>query len=311
MHGGHFHLQGGATTVARAKLWIASILVLLPALAWTCELQDRRLCEKRLTELISYRTAAIDYAFGNVSAGLPTRIDIKFIGTDDPDYRSLGGLLAYDPNRHQLLLPRRMLYSKTPNPLRWASYYWPYYQSAAMQKEFPVIEAIDNALWSAYLQESARASGLTWPHKDCESVEVGTRLPCEMLRGGIVEHVKEDHLRIFNSNRLDRIWPDDFVAFQKRVWRDDLEYAEVQRYGGIALVRPLVGEFGVSRVLAYIARTPFRVEDGNMHASAIRYQQQAREVLTVAKSAAAASMAMPVSLPTERQLKVDNRSSSP
>jgi hypothetical protein len=205
-------------------------------------------------------------------------------------------MVAYDPAQHQLLLPRRMAFSKLPSPLRWASYYWPYYQSAGMQKEFPVIEAIDNALWSAYLQESAQASGLTWPHKDCDSVEVGTRLPCDMLRTGLVEHLKEDHSRLFNVNRLDRIWPDDFLAFQKRVWRDDLEYAEVQRYGGIALVRPLVGEFGVPRVLAYIAQTPFRVGDGNMHASAIRYQQQARQVLTAKPAATAEARTMPVSL---------------
>lgn len=289
------------------KLWIALILALIPALGWACE-QGRRVCEKHLIELIAHRTAAIDYAFGNVSAGLPAQIDVKIIGMDDPDYRSLGGLLAYDPIQHQFLLPRRMLHWKTPNPLRWAGNYWPYYQSAAMQKEFPVIEAIDNALWSAYLQESARVKGLTWPHQDCNSVQVGTRLPCEMLRAGIVEHLKEDHLRIFNSNRMDRIWPDDFLAFQKRVWRDDLEYAEVQRYGGIALVRPLVGEFGVPRVLAYIAQTPFRVEDGNMRASGVRYQVQARQALTTAKSAATtAGMVVPVGLPAERHLKVDNR----
>lgn len=271
-------------------------------------MRDVRVCGKRFTELVSYRTAAIDYAFGNISTGFPARIEIKFVGSDDPDYPSLGGMPAYDPVQHRLLLPRRMLYFKTPNPLRWASYYWPYYQSATMQKDFPVIEAIDNALWSAYLQESARARGLTWPHKDCDSVEVGTRLPCEMLRNGIVEHVKEDHLRIFNANRMDRIWPNDFFAFQKRVWRDDLEYAEVLHYGGIALVRPLVGEFGVSRVLAYIAQTPFRVEEGNMHAAAIRYQQHAREALTAAASpAVTGSLAIPLSLATQPQLKVDDR----
>jgi hypothetical protein len=280
----------------RAKLWIASVVALLPVMGWACEAQDRQLCEHRLTELITHRTAAIDYAFGNVSAGLPMQIDVKFFRADDPDYSGLDGMVAYDPAQHQLLLPRRMVFSKFPNPLRWASYYWPYYQSAVMQKEFPVIEAIDNALWSAYLQESAQASGLTWPHKDCDSVEVGTRLPCDMLRTGLVEHLKEDHLRLFNANRLDRIWPNDFLAFQKRVWRDDLEYAEVQRYGGIALVRPLVGEFGVPRVLAYIAKTPFRVDDGNMHASAIRYQQQARQALAAKPAATAEARTLPVSL---------------
>jgi hypothetical protein len=51
----------------------------------------------------------------------------------------------------------------------------------------------------------------------------------------------------------DRIWPKDFAAFCKRVWRTDAEYRDVQRYGGILLIGPLIGEFGVRRTLAYLA----------------------------------------------------------
>jgi hypothetical protein len=100
-----------------------------------------------------------------------------------------------------------------------------------------------------------------------------------MLVEGIAEHLTEMRGPIFNSNRLDRIWPENFSEFCKRVWRTDQEYLEVQRYGGILLVRPLVDEFGVPRALAYIAQTPFKVEDDNLRASAMRYQETARDSL--------------------------------
>jgi hypothetical protein len=267
--------------MSSASRWLLGLLTLLPLGGMACEMQDHKLCEKQFVELVSHRAEAIDYAFGNVSAGVPAHIDIRFVGPDDPEYKSLGGTIAYLPDTHTLIFPRKFTRSKVPNPLRWASYYWPYYQSAVARRDFPVIETIDNGLWSSYLQEAARARGLTWPHKECESVDVGTRLPCEMLQDGIVEQLKAEHTRLFNSNRVDRIWPENFTEFQKRVWRDDLEYADVQRYGGIALVRPLVGEFGVPRVLTYIAQTPFRVEDGNMRTSAMQYQERARQILSV------------------------------
>src|SRR5262249_52888437 len=157
-----------------------------------------------------------------------------------------------------LIFPRVLLGSKTPNPLRWATYYWPYYQNEQYRQTYPVIEAVDNVLWSAYLQEAAKAHGLQWPHKDCESIDVTKRLPCEMVVKGIAEYVKARNMPIFNSNRIDMIWPEDFSGFRKRVWRkEDPEYLDVQRYGGILLIRPLITEFGVPRALAYIAQTPF------------------------------------------------------
>jgi hypothetical protein len=53
----------------------------------------------------------------------------------------------------------------------------------------------------------------------------------------------------------------------------------VQRYGGILLIGPLIDQFGVPKALAYIAQTPFHVEDNNMRLSAQRYQERARKVL--------------------------------
>ena len=265
--------------------------LLTPLASWACDSNSRRMCEQQFAALVSYRSEAIDYAFGNVFATMPKQILVKFIRSDDKDYPNLDTVL-YDRDRSTMVFPRRVLSYKLPNPLRWAAYYWPFYENERQHQDFPVIESIDNALWSAYLQEMAKARGLPWPHKDCESVEVGKRLPCEMLAGGIAEHVKENHQRIFNSNRVDRIWPEDFAAFQKRVWRTDLEYGEVMRYGGIMLIRPLINEFGVPRTLTYIAQTPFHVEGSSLKAAALEYQERARAALSAVPLAPVAAAAV-------------------
>jgi hypothetical protein len=261
------------------RWWIALAGTLVPLIGTACESGDRARCKQQLGTLVSYRTEAISGAFGDVSGAMPDDIQIKFVGTKDPEYALYSGRVAYDQQRGALIIPRRFLAAKTPNPLRAAVYYWPFYQNREYRETFPVIEALDNALWGAYLQEAAHSRGLTWPHRECTSVDVGERLPCEMLVEGIAEHLTEMRGPIFNSNRLDRIWPEDFAEFRKRVWRTDQEYLEVQRYGGILLVRPLVDEFGVPRALAYIAQTPFRIENENLRASAMHYQEVARNSL--------------------------------
>ncbi len=55
----------------------------------------------------------------------------------------------------------------------------------------------------------------------------------------------------------------------------------MQRYGGLLLVRPLIGEFGVPRALAYLVQTPFRIVDNNLRVSAQRYQDRARDALRI------------------------------
>ena len=90
---------------------------------------------------------------------------------------------------------------------------------------------------------------------------------------------------MFNENRIDRIWPENFAEFERRVWRtSDQEYLDVQRYGGILLAEPLVSEFGVLRAISYMAQTPFHIEENNLHVSAVRYQQRARDALTAANA---------------------------
>lgn len=262
------------------KFWFACLSLLFPLLSLACENVDRRTCKKQLGALVSYRAEAIETAFGDLSGTLPDELQIKFIQTSDPEYRQYSGRVAYDQRNQVLVIPYRFFGAKMPNPLRATAYYWPFYQSRLYREEFPLIEAVDNALWGAYLQEAAKVQGLSWPHAECGSVDVGERLPCEMLVEGIAEHLTATQPPIFNSNRLDRIWPEDFGKFSKRVWRDDAEYSDVQRYGGILLIKPLVDEFGIPRALAYFARTPFRVEGNNLRASALRYQEKAREALT-------------------------------
>lgn len=263
------------------RWWIALAGILFPLLGLTCEGTDRRECKKQFRELVSYRAQAIDTAFGDLFGALPAEIQIKFVAIKDPEYALFGGREAYDLKRRTLIFPRRVLGAKMPNPLRWAAYYWPFYQSEQYRLQFPVVEAIDNVLWNAFLQEAATARGMPWPHKECGAVDVGKRLPCEMLVKSIAENVKALRGPLFNANRLDQIWPDDFSVFRERVWRTDQEYLDVQRYGGIMLIKPLIDEFGVPRTLAYLAQTPFRVEENNLRQAALRYQDQARQALSI------------------------------
>lgn len=274
--------MSGVTRVSGAAMiraWILSAGIVLPALALACDSGDRQLCKKQFRELVAYRAEAIDAAFGNPLGALPQQLDIKFVTAKDSEHVQFAGREGYDRLRRRLIFPRRALGANTPNPLRWAAYYWPYYRDEH-RLEFPVIEIIDNVLWDAFLQEAAATNGLPWPHEECGAVDVARRLPCEMLVAGIAEHVKAVRGPLFNSNRLDRIWPEDFAAFHKRMWRTDTQYQEVQRYGGILLMRPLIDEFGVRRALTYAARTPFRVEQNNVRLSALHYQERARKALS-------------------------------
>lgn len=103
-----------------------------------------------------------------------------------------------------------------------------------------------------------------------------------MLTRGIAHYVRTGRNLVFNENRLDRIWPDDFSVFRRRAWSYSTpEYLDVQRYGGILLVRPLLNEFGAPRALAYIAQTPLDIVENSVRISALRYQDQARNALRV------------------------------
>lgn len=260
--------------------WIAIAGLFFPLAAMACDWSDRHHCKDTIGQLVAYRGEAIEYAFGNVFGALPRSVEIRFVTADDAQYAKFSGRVAYDSSERMLIIPRRYVDAQTPQPLRWAASYWPYYQNRQYRTAFPLIEAIDNALWGAVLQETARARGLSWPHEECGSINLDRRLPCEMLIAGVAAYLTERKPTMFNSNRVDRIWPDNFSEFEQRVWRrNEREYTDVQHYGGILLLRPLFSEFGVPLALTYVAETPFRVEGDNLRASALRYQERARQVL--------------------------------
>jgi hypothetical protein len=264
-------------------MWTRLIVVALLFTCWevssACEWTDREQCKSDVGQLITYRTEAIEYAFGNVFGPLPRQIEVRFVNSDDGQFAKFSGRVAYDAAQRMLVVPQRLISSRLPTPMHWAAAYWPYYQDRRYQDLFPVIAEIDNALWGAVLQENARATGMSWPHAECASIDLTKRLPCQMLVAGIAALLTEREAPMFNANPLDRIWPEQFSDFQQRSWRSERDYADVQHYGGIQLLRPLFSEFGVPNALTYVAQTPFRVENDNMRASALRYQERAREVL--------------------------------
>jgi hypothetical protein len=263
-----------------AKCWTAWVGAIVPCLGIACDSTNRQECKEQVSELVSYRAEAIERAFGDLVAVMPTRIAVKFVGPKDAEYKQYSKRVAYDPAQRSLIVPRAWIFAKIPNPIRASAYYWPFYENALYRETFPLITAVDNALWGAYLQEAARARGQTWPHENCSSLDLEKRLPCEMLLAGVAAHLTALRSPMFNSNRLDRIWPEDFSAFSKRAWsREDSRYQEVQRYGGLLLLEPLIDEFGVPPVLFYIAQTPFVLEDNSLRMSALRYQERAREWL--------------------------------
>lgn len=235
--------------------------------------------ERRFFELVVMRATAIDLALGPILNGTGEKIIVDFARRDDDTYPR-DGPMAYDPERHTLIFRRSLVSSVTRGVKSWAKAYWPYYKNAEIRALLPIIELIDDALWMTHLQEAAYRKGLSWPNQDCGSLEIEKRLGCEMLVYG-VEASRRQAQPFFNSNRIDLIWPENLQEQGARNWRPgDVAYRDVQQLGGSMLLRPLIAEFGVPRVLQYIAQTPFSIKDGNVRASAQRYQEQARLALT-------------------------------
>jgi hypothetical protein len=257
--------------------------LICPLLAFACDYSDRHECKDEIRQLVSYRSEAIEYAFGDVFGALPRQVAIKFVRSTDEEYSRFSGRVAYDVSQRAVIVPNVYLSAQTPMPLKWASSYWPYYRNIRYQQAFPLIAAIDNALWGAVLQETARQKNLSWPHEGCKSVDMAKRLPCEMVITGVAALLTGSQAAMFNANRIERIWPESFSAFQQQSWRSERDYGDVQRFGGILLLRPLFSEFGVGSALTYVAQTPFVVENDNMRASALRYQERAREVLQTSR----------------------------
>jgi hypothetical protein len=264
---------------APMNVWLALTALLLPLTGSACE-RELKACQREIITLISYRAEAISAAFGNFYGGRAEPLQIKFPKLKDPMQKQLHGGISCDASNRTLWISRAVVGMAVPNPMSSAMYYWPFYQRAQLRRDFPVVEVVDNALWGAFLRDAANAQGLTWPHEGCNSGVIRERLPCEMLTSGLARFVKAVSEPIFNENRLDRIWPESLTAFDRHVsGANDREYREVERLGGLMLVRPLIKEFGVLPTFAYVARTPFVVEDDNVHTSALKYQERARQEL--------------------------------
>ena len=192
------------------RWWIAVAVLFCPVVAAACDSSDRHRCRELIGQLIAYRGEAIEYAFGSVFGSLPSRVEVKFVSSRDPQYVKYAGRVAYDQSERTLVVPRRYIDAQIPMPLRWAASYWPYYRNPTYRETYPLIAAIDSALWGAVLQETAHARGLSWPHPGCGSIDMSQRLPCEMLIAGVGAMLTETQSSIFNANRVDRLWPENF-----------------------------------------------------------------------------------------------------
>lgn len=241
---------------------------------------DKPLRQRQFARLVAYRFEAIETAFGPLSSTMNERVDIVF--KRDKDYAQGETIFAttYDAKRNELAFSSRVLYQALPGPNLRAVQYWPFYDNPLMREDFPIVELIDTALWDAFLQEAASTTGHDWPGKECSSPEIQKRLPCRMVLRGMLEHIQQLRQPLFNENRTDRILPENYAEFCNRKLRaDSREYEDVERYGGILLLKPLIVEFGIPRTFAYAARTPFSVEENNMKTSVRRYQERARAAL--------------------------------
>jgi hypothetical protein len=229
--------------------------------------------ERDFADLIAVRAQAVDTALGPLLDGACTGIRIEFARPSQETYPRTARA-HYDPQQHVLTFRRGLVdyvdYDLTP----WAKSYWPYYQDETWRTVMPVIGAIDEALWTAHLQEAAHQRGLTWPHSECAALDFPNRLGCQMLMAGASASLRPPQPQIFNMNRIDLLWPEQIEDA-----RDDDAYRDVRRLGGLLLLRPLVARFGVSRVFRYIAQHPFHIENDNVRASALRYQDQAHRTL--------------------------------
>lgn len=236
--------------------------------------------ERSFANLIAVRMAAIGNALGPILEDACTEIYIEFAKPTDASYPRTGWA-EYDPVRHVLTFRRHVVGSLGYGTAPWADSYWPYYQNENLAVLAPAIGIVDDALWLAHLQEAAHRKGISWPHPGCSSLDMAKRLGCEMLVAGAEESLRPTRApRIFNANRMDMLWPESLRELRSQAWRrSDTAYRDVQKLGGLLLVRSLVAEFGVPRVLRYVAQTPFLIEDDNVRVSALHYQGQARQAL--------------------------------
>lgn len=240
---------------------------------------SKPLRQRQFAKLVALRFDAMETAFGPLSSSMGSRVEITFRKDSDFPADRIAYAAQYEKDRNSLVFAKRVLSETLPTGGFW-SRYWPYYENEVLHEEFPIIEIIDFALWDAFLQEAASSTGHAWPAQECTSPDISKRLPCAMVLRAAYEFVRQVRTPMFNENRLDRILPEDFDSFCRRALRaSSPDYQEVERYGGLLLLKPLIVEFGVPRTLAYAAKTPFNIEENNLRVSVLRYQERARAAL--------------------------------
>jgi hypothetical protein len=233
--------------------------------------------QQRLTALVQTRLTSISDAFPTLLER--TNVEMHVViqkprkGEDPP-------LARYDAVLDTLIFQRAVLGYVYDDVTSTMSDYWAYYEHEEVHCDYPIVEVIDDVLWKALFAEFAQQNALTWPPSGCHSTDLPQRLGCQMMVSGIESLLHSRRMRIFNENRLDRLWPSDLSELESRGWeRGDRQYQEVRELGGIELIKPLVQEFGAPRVFAYVAQTPFVVRENDLFKSATQYQQRARQVL--------------------------------
>jgi len=233
--------------------------------------------QQRFASLVQARLTSISAAFPKLVdlTNVELRVVFREPGRDEDP-----AVAQYTAALDTITFKREVLGFTNDYVFAAAGDYWEYYESEEIHAEYPIVEVIDDVLWKAMLDEFAEQNERTWPPTDCQSTDLPRRLACQMLVSGVDFFVHSRRTRIFNENRLDRLWPSDLTELQSRGWqRGDREYQDVRVLGGIELIKPLVQEFGAPRVFAYIAQTPFIVEENDLFKSAMLYQRRAREVL--------------------------------
>jgi hypothetical protein len=263
-----------------ARLFVLAVLMLgvATALAQSEGFPDSPAARQRqFLDLVEARARAIESAF----PGFVPDVDFKLALRRQTACSAQATQLAcYDAEQNTLTFDRTALEFLDKRLAASAKDYWVFYEHMELRVAFPLIAIIDGALWNAFMNEIAQAHHVSWPHEGCGSAQLAQRLACEMLVSGVDNELRVRHSRMYNANRLDRLWPDNLVALERSAWRSaDRQYDEVRDLGGIQLLKPLIEEFGAARVIAYVAQTPFSIEDNNVRASALRYQERARDAL--------------------------------
>lgn len=233
--------------------------------------------QKLFKDLVEARMQAIDAAFGGFTAIADFRIRIA---SPKENFAPTTYLASYDAAPNTLTFDRRVLSALDNRLLMVAEKYWTFYEQEPLREEFWIIGVVDSALWTAFMSQVAQQHEMTWPHEGCSSTRMRERLGCEMLVSGIGSHLRSRYRRIYNTNRLDRLWPDTLTDLEQTGWREGARrYEEVRDLGGMELLQPLIKQFGAPRVFAYVAQTPFSIEDDNVRVSALQYQERARSAL--------------------------------